>query len=258
MAMSRRWRTGAGLLACLLVAGALVAGAAVAWKSHGSDAASAPPRPRLMLFTSLPILWSEAPDLAAMLRTDAPPHWARRALEARYTLVARDTLVAPPMDARFLLLAQPRPLAPQENVALDDWVRAGGRLLLFADPMLTADSAYGLGDRRRPQDIVLLSPILARWGLELRFDEGQPAGEHDAARESAGAALPVNLPGQLAQRPGGHDAHCTILREGLVARCRIGRGSAVIVADAALFEPSDADGRRAAALDALLDQAFAG
>jgi hypothetical protein len=79
----------------------------------------------LMLFTSLPILWNETPDLAAMLRADAPPHWARRALEARYTLVARDTLLAPPLDARFLLLAQPRPLAPQENVALDDWVRAG-------------------------------------------------------------------------------------------------------------------------------------
>jgi hypothetical protein len=115
--------------------------------------------------------------------------------------------------------------------------------------MLTADSTYALGDRRRPQDIVLLSPILARWGLELRFDEDQPAGEHDAARESAGAALPVNLPGQFASRPGGHDARCAIVREGLVARCRIGRGRALIVADAALFEPSDADGKRAAALD---------
>jgi len=253
MAVSRRWRIGAGLLAC-----ALVAGAAVAWTSHGSGAVSAQKRPRLMLFTSLPIMWHEAPDLAAMLRTDAPPHWARRALEARYTLVARDTLLAPPLDARFLLLAQPRPLAPQENVALDDWVRAGGRLLLFADPMLTADSAYALGDRRRPQDIVLLSPILARWGLELRFDEDQRAGEHDAARESTGETIPVNLPGQLALRPHGHDAHCAILREGLVARCRIGRGRALIVADAALFEPSDAAGTRAAALDSLLDQAFAG
>jgi hypothetical protein len=120
MAVSRRWRFGAALLVC-----ALVVGAAVAWKSSGSRAVSAQERPRLMLFTSLPILWNETPDLAAMLRADAPPHWARRALEARYTLVARDTLLAPPLDARFLLLAQPRPLAPQENVALDDWVRAG-------------------------------------------------------------------------------------------------------------------------------------
>jgi hypothetical protein len=253
MAVSRRWRFGVALLA-----GALVVSAAVAWKSSGSRAVPAQERPRLMLFTSLPILWNETPDLAAMLRADAPPHWARRVLEAHYTLVARDTLLAPPLDARFLLLAQPRPLAPQENVALDDWVRAGGRLLLFADPMLTADSTYTLGDRRRPQDIVLLSPILARWGLELRFDEDQPAGEHDAARENAGAALPVNLPGQFAPRPGGHDARCAIVREGLVARCRIGRGRALIVADAALFEPSDADGKRAAALDSLLEAAFAG
>jgi hypothetical protein len=123
--------------------------------------------------------------------------------------------------------------------------------------MLTADSTYALGDRRRPQDIVLLSPILARWGLELRFDEDQPAGEHDGAGKR-GRCVPVNLPGQFAPRPGGHDARCAIVREGLVARCRIGRGRALIVADAALFEPSDADGKRAAALDSLLEDAFAG
>ena len=50
-------------------------------------------------------------------------------------------------------------------------MRGGGRVLLFADPMLTRHSAFALGDRRRPQDVVLLSPILARWRLELQFDE---------------------------------------------------------------------------------------
>ena len=67
------------------------------------------------------------------------------------------------------MMIQPRPLSPQENVALDNWVAAGGRLLLFADPALTEDSAFAIGDRRRPQDVVLLSPILARWGLELEL-----------------------------------------------------------------------------------------
>ena len=79
----------------------------------------------------------------------------------------------------------------------EDFVKvSGGLLLLFADPLLTGESRYAIGDRRRPQDVALLSPILAHWGLELRFAE-QP----DAApqlRALGDLALPVEQPGQLA------------------------------------------------------------
>lgn len=192
-----------------------------------------------------------------MLDSGDRPHWARGALERRFRLLPLDTLDLPssPGSARLILMAQPRALLPQENVALDRWVRGGGRVLLFADPMLTLDSAYPIGDRRRPQDIALLSPILARWGLVLRFDEGQPAGW----RESAGRSLPVNLSGTLAIAPGGHDASCAIEDDALIANCRIGAGRAVIVADAALLEPrDDSDGRKARCLDQLLDEARGG
>jgi hypothetical protein len=208
-------------------------------------------RTELGLFTSLPILWSEVPDMAAMLDSRDRPHWAKAALERRFRLHPLDTLDAPGA-LRLIVMAQPRALLPPENVALDDWVRGGGRLLIFADPMLTFDSAYPVGDRRRPQDIALLSPILARWGLELRFDEAQPGGW----RESAGRGLPVNLAGTLALIPGGHEARCTIGDGGLVARCGIGAGRALIVADAALMEPrEDRDGGKARMLDGLLDEA---
>ncbi|MCW1381268.1 GldG family protein [Novosphingobium sp. KCTC 2891] len=210
-------------------------------------------RPALGLFTSLPILWNEAPDVAAMLApASGPPHWARTALEQRYALVPLDTLTAPG-KLRLLLMAQPRPLSPQENVALDGWVRGGGRLLLFADPMLTWESAFALGDRRRPQDVVLLSPILAHWGLELRFDEDQPPG----LREIEGSTLPVNLAGHFALRAGGAEgSRCRIVEAGFVADCAIGNGRALVVADAALLEPGDSAGSRKAALDGLLDRAF--
>lgn len=228
------------------------------WLSRPAAApAPAASRSALGLFTSLPIMWGEAPDVGAMLAGPAKPHWVRLALERRYRLIPLDTLNihgAAPASTRLLMMAQPRPLSPQENVALDRWVRGGGRLLLFADPMLTFDSVWPIGDRRRPQDIVLLSPILARWGLELRFDEAQPAG----LREIAGRGLPVNLPGRLVSVPGGHDARCFLSDAGLVARCRIGAGGALIVADAALLESGgDDDGRRAAMLDRLLDEARA-
>jgi hypothetical protein len=134
-------------------------------------------------------------------------------------------------------------------VALDDWVRAGGRVLLFADPMLTGHSAFALGDRRRPQDVVMLSPILRHWGLELRFDESQPAGEREV--EWLGTRVPVNLPGHLAALPQGR---CAIEAGGLAARCRIGAGEVLCIADAALLEngTNGDDTPRREALSAIL------
>jgi hypothetical protein len=141
----------------------------------------------------------------------------------------------------------------EENVALDGWVRAGGKALVFADPMLTQDSVFALGDKRRPQDVVLISPILGRWGLELRFDETQSAG----LRKNAGEGVLVSLPGQFASRPGGVDARCAIGPEGLIARCRIGKGRVLLVADAAVLEPFEDHGRLADSLDYLLTESFA-
>ena len=196
-------------------------------------------RPALGLFTTLPILWNEAPDVAAQLQDSAPPHWVKAALERRFRVVPLDTLDKM-NGVRMLLMAQPRALSPAENVALDDWVRGGGQVLLFADPMLTWESAFPIGDPRRPQDVVLLSPILTRWGLELTFDDGQPGG----LREIAGNGLPVNLPGRLR------------LRSGAAASCRIGAGKAIIVADAAVLEPSPDPVRAGAAVVSLLLRAF--
>jgi hypothetical protein len=202
------------------------------------------------LFTSLPIWWSEADDMAGRLSAPQNPHWARPVLEEAHRVVLLDTLLSPE-GFGDLVMAQPRPLAPQENVALDGWVRGGGHLLLFADPMLTWESRFALGDRRRPQDTVLLSPILAHWGLALRFDPGQPGG----LRENTGTGLPVRLAGALVARPGG-DAACRIEQDALLAECRIGAGRALIVADAAVLEPIEPSAGRARKLRALMGRAF--
>jgi hypothetical protein len=239
---ARLWLMALGVIAVL---------AAGAFALLGPRATVPAERPGLGLFTSLPILWNEAPDIAAQLASPGPPHWARGELEARYRVEPLDVL-APPATLRLLVIAQPRPLAPEENVALDAWVRGGGRVLLLADPLLTWESRFALGDRRRPQDAVLLSPILARWGLELRFDEDQAEGEHDLG------GLPVNLPGVLAARPGGFESRCVIEHSGLVADCAIGKGHATIVADAALLEPGEAEADHAQAFEVLLERAFPG
>jgi hypothetical protein len=209
------------------------------------------PKRTLGLFTSLPILWNEEETVAGHLDSAAPRPWVKAALERRFRLRPLDTLFQ--LDrVQLLLMAQPRPLSPHENVALDAWVRAGGRLVLLADPMATWPSAFPLGDRRRPQDAVLLSPILAHWGLRLVFDDEQSP----ALREIAGTNLPVRLAGKLepvAQNGGS----CHLEAAQVVAECRIGAGKALIIADSALLDPDLDGGQAQTVLYGFLDRAFA-
>lgn len=230
----------------LLLAAAL---ALAACAGAGTSREQQAPPGALGLFTSLPIYWAESADLRDLLRGDAAPHWALAALRRHGEVRPLDSLMEQGALAGIgtLVMAQPRALAAGENVALDAWVRGGGRLLLFADPMLTEESAYALGDKRRPQDIVMLSPILDHWHLRLEFDEDQAAGERPVA--VAGVFLPVNLPGRLLPAPGSR--HCALMGEGVAAECRFGKGRVLIVADAALLEQGR-DPRAGAVLDGLL------
>jgi hypothetical protein len=194
------------------------------------------------LSTSLPIFWPETTDPSDLLQQDRPLPWPRVAIEQHHRLVPIDTLAGvgalDGIDA--MMLVQPRPLSPGENVALDQWVRDGGQALLFADPVLTEESRFALGDKRRPQDVALLSPILSRWGLELQFDEAGAEGER-LVEDAATGPLPVYLPGRLRLAKGTSEAAdlCELGTQALIARCRIGRGKVTVVADAALFELAD-------------------
>ena len=58
---------------------ALLAGIAVAVRGNA-------PSHRLGLLTTLPIVWNEAPDVAGILKSSEPPHWARAEL-ARFGTV---------------------------------------------------------------------------------------------------------------------------------------------------------------------------
>lgn len=207
-------------------------------------------RPAVGLMTTLPLIWPEAADVGELLAAPADGGWARQELAGRFAIEPLDTLdeaSLAPLDR--LVLAQPRALGPAENVALDGWVRGGGRLLLFADPMLTRHSRYPVGDRRRPQDVALLSPILAHWGLELLFDDAQARGERLVEIENA--PIPVDLAGTLRLSPG---AACTLAGGGLLARCRLGKGQVVVLADAAVLDdPEEGEtGPRKVALGRLL------
>lgn len=213
----------------ILAAGLALASAPLA----AQDAADGSDRPPYIgIMTTIPIFWGEPSEFSDELVGSARRlHWAKFLLEERYWLMPVDYLTPGGLDHYDgLILAQPRGLSGEENVAVDDYVRQGGRVLLLADPMMTGHTFWPIGDRRRPQDIALLSPILARWGLELRFDELQ--GEDLAYRDFDGTRLPVSLAGQFAAL----GENCTLAAEALVARCRVGEGEVLAVADAAMLD----------------------
>ena len=199
--------------------------------SPGEARHEAASKPRVGLFSSLPLYWGEG-EFGAMLEGGGEKDWVREELETRFELVPLDTLEPEALAGLDrVILAQPRALAPSENVSFDQWVTQGGQAVILADPMLTRHSRYPIGDRRRPQDVVLLSPIFSHWGVELLFDDSQPGGERMA--EVQGQAVPVALRGRFARQD---SSSCAVLADGLLARCARGSGMAVLFADAALLD----------------------
>ena len=229
--------------------------------------AEADARPALALMGTIPIYWGEAAGLEELLSGAGSPHWARAVIEGTARPVPLDYLSAEalaPFD--MLLMAQPRGLSGEENVALDAWVREGGRLLLFADPAMTGGSRFGIGDRRRPQDTVLLSPILAHWGLRLNAPEGGIAAHHDHGADHGDpsdrsvtfgqATLPLDEEGAFTLLGEDGASDCALALDGVLARCAIGAGHVLLLADAAILDLAGPREGAEAGFRALLADAF--
>lgn len=183
-----------------------------------SQAATPPPpseKPALAVLTSLPIFFGE------QFALDAPPSPLRDALERDYRV---DVVDGPEgLPAKGLLLAiQPQALTAERLVALDRWVRDGGRLVLLADPKLEWESERPLGDRFRPPFAYPDTGLLDHWGVRIAEDEARPVrvGKADEAAE-------ISSPGQvIATGPS-----CRAV-DAFVATCRVGSGRVLIIPDA--------------------------
>jgi hypothetical protein len=143
-------------------------------------------------------------------------------LRGRYTLKPID-LPSQLSKGATLLAAQPRALPAEELVALDGWVRGGGKLLLLADPLLEWPSERALGDRLRPPISFPDTGLLAHWGLRLDVRE-----KRGLAYDQSNGAIAFLSPGTLVKVGG----DCAIETAGWKAVCRLGLGDATIVADA--------------------------
>jgi len=175
-------------------------------------------RPTLALLTGLPLAFGEGFTL------NAPRHPAMARLEAAF----RVELIDGPEQlgsVRLLLAAQPRALTAERLVALDGWVRGGGRLLLLADPQLSWPTDLPLGDKQRPPFQYADTGLLARWGLRL---EAPPPGSGETRFAVGGHQVASPSAGSLERQRGS----CRVAPDRRTARCDLGRGSATIVADA--------------------------
>ncbi|MCW3798323.1 GldG family protein [Sphingomonas sp. BN140010] len=190
------------------------------------------PQPQLALLTGLPLVFGEGFSL------EAAKHPVIARLERDYQV----RLVDGPEQlgtARLLLAAQPRALTAGRLVALDEWVRAGGRLVLLADPLLSWPTDLPLGDPQRPPYEYADTGLLAHWGLRLE----RPDSSRAAMLTLAGQAVATPSPGTL----NGTGGKCRISPDRHSAACGLGKGRAVVVADADFL-------RSAAGPEALAEQ----
>lgn len=187
-------------------------------------------KPPLNMMTALPLFGLNG-EIGAVLNGPDRRAGVIHALEGRYRTMPIDHIDAKTLSkAPVLVLAQPRALSGAELVELDAWVRRGGKVLIFADPLLLWPSDLPLGDRRRAPPVTLLDPLFVHWGLVL--DLPPLATETIEIAQLDGKPLSVAGPGIWQSTA----KECAIVDDGLVADCRIGSGHALLIADADLLD----------------------
>jgi hypothetical protein len=178
-------------------------------------------KPTLLLLSSLPLLFGDGFSL------DGGGSPALSALRADYRIVPISVASSSELgQGDLLLMAQPLAQPAEDLVALDQWLRDGGHLLLLADPLLEWPSIRPLGDPLRPPPMFADTGLLGHWGLRLDAPDvrGMKASSLD------GVPVLTASPGRIVGQG------CATSADGLVARCRIGKGRATIVADADLLD----------------------
>lgn len=231
-------------LALLMIAA--IAAAAIALWARQRAAPNLPERPPaerpvLLLLTGLPLMFGDEFSLAG----NGSP--ALLALQKRYQVEPISTGTDLERGrGRLLLMAQPRAQRPEDLVAIDRWLRSGGRLVLLADPALEWPVERPLGDPLRPPPMFSDTGLLGHWGLRLDAPEaiGPRLGRIGPYEVVTGS------PGTLVATGSG----CKVDPGGLVARCRIERGRATIIADADFLDigrPQGVDGQTQDNLSAL-------
>jgi hypothetical protein len=194
-------------------------------------------RQKVGVVSALPIFWSENKTIAGHLQAGPDGSGMPLPAASRHEWKPVDHVDAQALQSlSALLLAQPRLLQPDELVALDTWVRAGGKAVVLADPMLVWPTALPLGDARRAPATSLLDPLLTHWGLRL---EPVRVGQESVSRRmlKSGHVLMTAAASRFSLLPATAEAvKCMLSEGGFVATCQVGSGHVQLVADADMID----------------------
>jgi hypothetical protein len=219
-----------GWLGAIAALGLVAGGITLATRPAARPAASAQ-KPDLLLLSGLPLLFAEKFGLG-----DAPGAPVVKRIERDFRLVPIAAADPALLDRhRLLLMAQPRAQPAELLVALDEWVRRGGRVLILADPQLEWPSDKPLGDVTRPPYAFADTGLLLHWGVRLDGPDGSTDRRWGASAVKTGSGGTLVATGR----------DCEVDPGGFVARCTVGRGRAVIVADADMVDPRRSGAARA-------------
>jgi hypothetical protein len=221
---ANKHRVAAALLVLLVVLGSVY----VLGRSRGEG--SSTDKPALMMMSTIPLVWGET-GISDIAKGNAEPSPLYSHLSEQYRLVVIDDFqkLGQPGVVPMLLI-QPRALAPRELVELDGWIRKGGNVIIFADPALDWPSDLPLGDQRRPLFTSLLTPMFRHWGVDLALPVGEDVEDKDVAVGEY--LLSPKSAGIWLKADGKASARCTISEDQLLATCSVGKGRALLIADA--------------------------
>lgn len=192
---------------------------------------------RLVVLTGLPLVqWSgeDGPGFREDAALSQLRRWSGQPIVLRDALDDGDLR---PEDR--LLLAHPRALPPGTLVEIDRFVRAGGKAVVLADGLSAWPSPHPLGDPRNPPITSLLTPLLAHWGVELAAPDPASVAAGSVDISVAGRRLALHSPGHFTLLSPECRAQAGLAQgKPVLVRCALGRGEALILADAdLLFAP---------------------
>ena len=110
-------------------------------------------------------------------------------------------------------MAQPNAQTAENLVALDAWVRRGGRVLLLADPLLEWPNQRALGDPLRPPVMFADTGLLGHWGLRLDTPDRRGPQHENLGGSDVLTISPGRLPSTL---PPASTARSTITEPGFI------------------------------------------
>lgn len=132
---------------------------------------SNPQQPKIGLVTSLPVDGGMTPGMGGMGGNPTPPWQIMDQMRDFFEVERLDAALEEiDEDIDVLVLAQPDGLSEIAAYTIDQWILAGGKAIVFADPNLESGAPPAGGGMPGPSDLKNTKVLLNAWGLSLEDD----------------------------------------------------------------------------------------